>query len=160
MKLPFTVRYASNKVFWFFAKPINKRYRHIFRPTLRGVKVLIVNNDKVLLVRPNYAHRKWTFPGGGVGRSETFETAAVRETKEETGLEIGGLSVLGEYETRRDGCRNIVRTFMAHTNVENIRIDGIEIAEAAWFPLTALPAQMTDRARRTIDQYLATQRAQ
>jgi 8-oxo-dGTP diphosphatase len=49
-------------------------------------------------IEPGYG--RWTFPGGFVERGEVAESAAARETLEETGLEIevGGIVGLYTYE--------------------------------------------------------------
>lgn len=54
---------------------------------------LIIKNKKVLMIlrhdphRPEY-HLKWEFPGGGVEFGEQIYENIIRETKEETGLDI------------------------------------------------------------------------
>lgn len=54
---------------------------------------LIIKNKKVLMIlrhdphRPEY-HFKWEFPGGGVEFGEQIHENIIRETKEETGLDI------------------------------------------------------------------------
>ena len=62
--------------------------KHLVVPcslVLEGRKVLmILRNDPQ---RPEY-HRKWEFPGGTVETSEQCESNVVRETKEETGLDV------------------------------------------------------------------------
>jgi ADP-ribose pyrophosphatase YjhB (NUDIX family) len=56
---------------------------------------IIMEADRVLLIQrgrePNYG--QWSFPGGAVELGETTEGCALRETHEETGLEIAILDV-------------------------------------------------------------------
>ena len=49
-----------------------------------GVRAVLLDGDRVLLVRHTYLPG-WQFPGGGVEPVETAETAAAREALEETG---------------------------------------------------------------------------
>ncbi|MEG2200108.1 MAG: NUDIX hydrolase, partial [Anaerovorax sp.] len=55
-----------------------------------GVRVIIRNGDgKILMVRQSHEGRSiWMAPGGGIEAGETSAEAAVREVKEETGLDI------------------------------------------------------------------------
>ena len=49
----------------------------------------IVNGDRILLVRQIYKGETfWTFPGGSIEQNETPEQAAIREVKEESGVDI------------------------------------------------------------------------
>ncbi len=52
---------------------------------------VIVKSDKgnILLVQPTYKPG-WQFPGGGVDAGESPEEAAVRELREELGVELSG----------------------------------------------------------------------
>ncbi len=59
------------------------------RPRL-GSAVIVEKDGKVLLGERNKENYRgyWVLPGGGVEWGETIEQAAVREIKEETGLDI------------------------------------------------------------------------
>jgi ADP-ribose pyrophosphatase YjhB (NUDIX family) len=57
-------------------------------PTTR-ISVVVVENDKILLVRHRKGNRQyWVLPGGRLEYGETFIECGVRELKEETGLDI------------------------------------------------------------------------
>ena len=55
-----------------------------------GVGVVIVECGRLVLVRRGAepALGKWSFPGGAVELGETVRDAAIRETKEECGLDV------------------------------------------------------------------------
>ena len=57
----------------------------------------LIENDRgeVLLVKTH--HRGWEFPGGQVEVGETLVDALVREVREESGIEITVLSLVGVY---------------------------------------------------------------
>jgi 8-oxo-dGTP diphosphatase len=63
---------------------------------LVGVGVLIRKNGKFLLAKRKGSHGSgtWSPPGGKLEFGEEIETAAIRETYEETGLMITGLRFL------------------------------------------------------------------
>ena len=55
---------------------------------VEGANVLVTDADgRILVVRPTYT-REWMLPGGRVERGETPHAAAIRETREETGLDV------------------------------------------------------------------------
>lgn len=58
-------------------------------PTTRVSVVVVSEDDKILLVRHRKGNRQyWVLPGGRLEYGETFQECAVRELKEETGLEV------------------------------------------------------------------------
>jgi 8-oxo-dGTP diphosphatase len=55
---------------------------------VEGANALVTDADgRILVVRPTYL-REWMLPGGRVERGETPHAAAIRETREETGLDV------------------------------------------------------------------------
>lgn len=65
-----------------------------------GVGVLIFDEDQKLLLglrKSSHGNGTWCPPGGHVEYGESFEVAAVRETKEETGmvLDVNDLQIAG-----------------------------------------------------------------
>ena len=58
-------------------------------PTTRVSVVVLTDDRKILLVRHRKGNRLyWVLPGGRLEYGETFHECAVRELKEETGLDI------------------------------------------------------------------------
>lgn len=54
-----------------------------------GVRVIVFKDDKILMVRQHHEGRDiWMLPGGNIEENENSAQAAVREVKEETGLDI------------------------------------------------------------------------
>ncbi len=75
-----------------------------------AVGVVILDGDRVLLIqRANDPGRgQWSVPGGTIELGETFQEAARREAREETGLEVDAGEVLSLYDLiQRDGAGRV-----------------------------------------------------
>ena len=92
---------------------------------------------RVLLVhRP--AYDDWSFPKGKADPGETIEQTALREVKEETGLNCRIIRQLGstryDYTSSKGSLRpKVVHYFLMEQVAGEITTDGVEIDLAAWF---------------------------
>ena len=127
-------------------------YCFIFRPIRMGVRVMMIETDKVWLVRQTYM-RGWFMPGGGVKKGETLDKAARREAREETGADLGTITLMGAYSnfTEWKTDHNIV--FICTDFQIKSKPDG-EIAELRAFSLNELPNDLWPGHRRRLQEYL------
>lgn len=66
--------------------------------------IILDENDKVFLLHRNTVKRQqWEVPGGKVEDNEEAKTTAVREIKEELGVDVEITSLTGEKEFTEDG---------------------------------------------------------
>ena len=71
------------------SKPRVKRKPKKVIPTTRVSVIVVTADKKILLVKHRKGSRQyWVLPGGRLEYGETFQECAVRELKEETGLDI------------------------------------------------------------------------
>lgn len=119
-----------------------------------GVKVMLFDGDgRLLLVRNSYGKtQQHLLPGGGVKRREAPAAAAAREVREEVGVEAAELTLFGIYVSELEGRRDTIHLFTARTR-DKAEADGVEVSEARFFPLDALPETMSAATARRIAEY-------
>ncbi len=115
--------------------------------------MLVINKNRVLLVRVRYFNDKWNIPGGMVDKGESFETAAKREVKEESGLEISEVEFIGSLYSEREYKKDTVQYFIGETDNEDLVIDNQEITGAGWFALDDLPHDRVSRVDEGVKLY-------
>jgi len=131
------------------------RYWTSFRTSsIQGVRVILVQDRKVVLVTHWYAPWTWTLPGGGVNKNETPEAAAIRETKEETGFEVKSLAgEIGKYKGTW-GRGDMVMVFYTGDFEGSLSLTpNIEIMGRSWFDIDNLPEELSPANRRRIEAY-------
>jgi len=102
--------------------------------------VILLPGDRVVLVERKYPPPGWALPGGFVEVGETMEAAAVREAKEETGLDVRLVDLVGLYsDPRRDPRRHTV-TAVYLGRAEGEPAGGDDAAQARAFAWDALPS--------------------
>jgi 8-oxo-dGTP diphosphatase len=67
-----------------------------YEQTRTGVGIMIFKEDKILMAKRKSAHGEgmYSFPGGHLEYMESFEECALREIKEECGVEVKNLEFL------------------------------------------------------------------
>jgi 8-oxo-dGTP diphosphatase len=125
-------------------------------PPIEAAGVAIFGDDGrlVLLIKENYDRHRWGFPGGALEPGETPEQAAVRETREETGLEVRVQSLVGSYSLADS---SLVAHLFRGAIVAGVPAvpDTGEIAEVAWWPVDALPEPQTNLLHHALPDALA-----
>ena len=108
-----------------------------------GAGVLLVRDNKVLLVRRGIDPYKGSYDivGGFVNPGETPEQAAIREAKEETGLDVEIVELLGTYSDRYgEGAHTLGLHYLAKI-VGGIEQAGDDAASLEWVEVTHIPEE-------------------
>jgi ADP-ribose pyrophosphatase YjhB (NUDIX family) len=137
------------------AKPVLHPFYRQMRGMTLGTRTLVIREVRdVLLVRHGYL-AGWFLPGGGVERGEALVEAAVREVKEEAGILAGEEPRLhGVFLNERQFRGDHVACFVLKEFSEGPFTPGFEIAEARFFPVTALPEGTSGGTKRRIAEVL------
>lgn len=136
------------------------KYRNPF-PT---ADVIIYHPGRgIVLVKRGHAPLGMALPGGFVEEGETVEQAAVREMREETGLDVELAGILGVYSApnRDPRFHTMTVTFVGQAADPDALKAGDDAAEAAFYPLDALPSPLCFDHARAVDhfrQYLTGRR--
>ncbi len=140
-----------------FVRLIKPMLKYTLQPFFRlvrgqtlGVRAVVLDGQKrVLLVRHSY-YPGWMFPGGGVEHNETFESALVRELDEETGVQIRSrpelFAVYANFELFKGDhvALYIVREW------DGVKRKSLEIAEYEFFHLDSLPEGTSPGTKRRL----------
>ncbi|MFB6393944.1 NAD(+) diphosphatase [Polymorphospora lycopeni] len=100
--------------------------------------------DELLLVRHTYGPTDiWALVAGFVEAGESLEEAVHREVGEEVGLTVDRVTYFGSQPWAMSGPGVVLAGFHAvcAADAEPV-VDGTELADARWFPLDRLPAEI------------------
>jgi ADP-ribose pyrophosphatase YjhB (NUDIX family) len=109
------------------------RYRRI-----EGAHLIVTDDEgRILVVRTTYLGKEWMLPGGRVERAERPHDAAVRETREETGIEAVIERLVAVDASDRDGVSFI---YAARRSGGDLDPQLGEIAETGWVARSEIAA--------------------
>ena len=99
--------------------------------------LVLFNKERLLIVKRD--NDLWEFPGGGVEWGEDPQKAAIRETKEETGLDAMNVRMItvtsATYDKGNDEKHSVYIVYRGETDSEEVKLSG-EHKEYRWLNLT------------------------
>ena len=130
----------------------SKNYIGWIRSKVGHEKIILVfaggcvfdKDGKVLLQRRGDSN-KWGFPGGAIEIGETPEMAAIREVKEETGLDVKVSDLIGIYTDcdmeypNGDKAHSICIFYEVEVISGQLKCDNIETVDLKYFELDEMP---------------------
>jgi len=114
----------------------------LYRSPVPGVAVILLDAAKIALVK-RIGSDKWSIPCGCIEYGESFVNAAVREVKEEIGIDSEPLKIINVASniwSSNSSMANIgssvaVVILSKPLSLELIA-DGVEVSDAKWFDIT------------------------
>ena len=115
-----------------------------------AVIVAVIDEGRILLTKRD-DFEVWCLPGGGVEDGESMAEAAIRETKEEAGIDVELTRLVGVY-SRIGGMWNDVHAvlFAAKPVGSALKIQPGETIEVRYFPFEEIPDELLFGHRRRI----------
>jgi glycerol 3-phosphatase-2 len=140
----------------------------IINPDIRvkaGVGVIIVDDEGRILLEQRRDNGMWGLPGGGIEPGESVFQAALREVKEETGLNVRITRLLGVYSEPAEGrivtypdngdVAQLVDTVLTAEPIAGSLVMSSESLRLDFFHPEALPSDIVPPAIRPLRDYLA-----
>ena len=144
------------RILYRLANFMRRKFQRLLNTSTIGVKALIINTNKeVMLVEHTYMSG-WHLPGGGVNPRETPRAAIVREVREETGIIVHEEPKLfAVYSHLIMGASDypllyVIRDFSLPLQAKLCA----EIKQARWFAMDDLPCDTTESTRIRIQEVL------
>lgn len=116
-----------------------------------AVNVAVIHEGKILLTKRE-DFETWILPSGGVEDGESLAQAAIRETKEETGLDVELTRLVGIYSRLGSWSPGHMVLFAAKPVGGEIKCQEGETIAVEWFAFDELPGPLSlGHARRIKD---------
>ncbi|MBT3322248.1 MAG: NUDIX domain-containing protein [Anaerolineae bacterium] len=134
---------------------------------LVGATVFALNEQNRLLMLMRTDNLMWGVPGGGIELGEKVEEAARRETQEETGFEVGEMTLFGVFSgegmyykyPNGDEVHNISIVYLTRDLRGKMNINPEEHSGYQYFPLDALPENISPPLMPAIRQLIDSSQA-
>ncbi|MFH2123189.1 MAG: NUDIX hydrolase [Pseudomonadota bacterium] len=126
-----------------------------FRNPVPTVDIIIEIGKEIVLIKRQNPPYGWALPGGFVDYGESYETAALREAMEETGLAVQNLTQFHTYSDPGRDPRQHTASTVFIGQAQSHPHAGDDAAEAGLFSEENLPDLVFDHARILADYFTA-----
>ncbi|MBN8827967.1 MAG: NUDIX domain-containing protein [Sphingobacteriia bacterium] len=117
-----------------------------------GARVLVIKDEKVLLVEHTYMPGWYTI-GGAVEKGESPKEAIIRELSEEVGISVHSLDLFNVYYSYNEKRDDYIVFYICKDFIETEHFSKAEIKEKRWFALDNLPESVSPATLRRIKEY-------
>jgi ADP-ribose pyrophosphatase YjhB (NUDIX family) len=125
------------------------------RNPIPTVDIIIQHNAGIVCIKRKNPPEGWALPGGFVDYGESLESAAIREAKEETGLDIELLRQFHAYSDPERDSRHHTITVVFIAKAQGVLKAGDDAQEIAVFEKDSLPALLAFDHREILHDYFS-----
>jgi 8-oxo-dGTP pyrophosphatase MutT (NUDIX family) len=138
-----------------------RAYWWVRRPIILGVRVVIADGNRVLLVKHSY-REGWFLPGGTPEEGESLVETARREAQEETSVALRDVTLLGMYSSLDGSESNHVAVFQGELRDQRLNqaappskgaVHTPEVSEVRWVSATDPPQQAVEQTRLILQDW-------
>jgi ADP-ribose pyrophosphatase YjhB (NUDIX family) len=119
-----------------------------------AVNVAVIHDGKILLTQRD-DFETWILPSGGVEEGESIAQAAIRETKEETGLDVELTRLVGVYLRLSNMSPVHAVLFTAKPVGGEIKCQEGETIAVEWFVFDEIPSPLSAGHKRRIEDAIS-----
>jgi len=132
----------------------------VFREHKVAAGVIVERGGRVLLVRRRHGPREglWTFPGGFVDHGEEPAAAAIRECREETGLEVEITGIVDAVAGREHETGADILIVYRGRSPAGTPVAADDVDEVAFFDPDDLPPLAFNATRQALDRWGMTRK--
>jgi len=131
-----------------------------------GSTVLVLDGQKRLLMMKRSDNNKWGVPGGAMELGESTEETARRELLEETGLEVGELTLFDVFSGKElyyrypggEEVYNVSVVYLARSAKEIVNLSDGEHSDFQYFGLGQLPENVSPPIKPILKKLVETYR--
>jgi ADP-ribose pyrophosphatase YjhB (NUDIX family) len=119
-----------------------------------AVNVAVIHEGKILLTQRE-DFETWILPSGGVEDGESIAQASIRETKEETGLDVELTRLVGVYSRLSNMSPGYMVLFAAKPIGGEIKCQEGETIAVEWFEFDNIPGPLSAGHKRRIEDAIS-----